>query len=309
MLSKVAERLYWTARYLERVENTARLVRVYDKLLFDLPNEINIDWYNLVILNSATALFEDRYKNRDERNVVKFMLSDDTNPSSVLSTLKRVRENIRTSRDVVPDETWELINEVYLYARNNIQQGINRSRRHQFLSEVIKGCQMLSGLLYGTMSHDAGWQFMKLGRDLERADMTTRILDAGASALLEANGDTNINLRQVVWGHVLRSAGAYMSYRRTVKAAVYGPDVASFMLEDPEFPRTVRFCLVEAAEAADKLPKNDRVRKVIRNIHPDAIQFETDPDLEEGFRDFLNDLQMQFGELHEAISETWFPIP
>jgi uncharacterized alpha-E superfamily protein len=309
MLSKVAERLYWTARYLERVENTARLVSVYDKLLFDLPNEINIGWYNLVILNSATELFEDRYKNQDERNVVKFMLADDTNPSSMLSALKMVRENIRTSRDVVPNETWELINEVYLYARNNIQQGINRSRRHEFLSEVIKGCQMLSGLLYGTMSHDAGWQFMKLGRDLERADMTTRILDAGAFALLEANGDASVSLRQIVWGNVLRSASAYMSYRRTVKAAVFGPDVASFMLEDPHFPRAVRFCLMQADVAAGKLPKNERVRKVISSIRPEALTIETEQDLGAGFRDFLNDLQVQFGELHDAVRETWFPVP
>lgn len=310
MLSKVAERLYWTARYVERVENTARLVNVYDKLLFDLPNDIDIGWYNLVILNSATELFEDRYKIQDERNVVKFMLADDTNPCSMLSALKMVRENIRTSRDVVPAETWELINEVYLYAKNNIQQGINRSRRHDYLSEVIKGCQMLSGLLYGTMSHDAGWQFMKLGRDLERADMTTRILDAGASALLQANGDANVNLRQIVWGNVLRSASAYMGYRRTMKGAVYGPDVAHFMLEDPHFPRTIQFCLLQMDVAASKLPKNDAVRKAIKAIKPDTHNIEEERDLgQPSFRDFLNDLQVQLGELHEAIAETWFPVP
>ncbi|TCK04166.1 alpha-E domain-containing protein [Marinobacterium mangrovicola] len=309
MLSKVAERLYWTARYIERVENTARLVSVYDKLLFDLPKDINIGWYNLVVLNSATELFEDRYKVQDERNVVKFMLADDTNPSSMLSALKMVRENIRTSRDVVPAETWELINEVYLYAKNNIQLGINRSRRHDYLSEVIKGCQMLSGLLYGTMSHDAGWQFMKIGRDLERADMTTRILDAGAFGLLQANGDTSVNLRQIVWGNVLRSASAYMSYRRTMKGAVYGPDVANFMLEDPHFPRAFQFCLMQMDVAAAKLPKNDAVRKVIKAIKPEPRLAEEDTDLGQPFRDYLNDLQVQLGELHEAVAETWFPVP
>lgn len=309
MLSKVAERLYWMARYLERVENTARLVSVYDKLLFDLPNEINIGWYNLVILNSATELFEDRYKNQDERNVVKFMLADDTNPSSMLSALKLVRENIRTSRDVVPAETWEQVNELYLFARDNIQQGINRSKRHEFLSDIIKSCQTLSGLLYGTMSHDAGWQFMKLGRDLERADMTTRLLDAGASALLEVNGDANVNLRQIVWGNVLRSASAYMSYRRTVKAAVSGPEVAGFMLNDPHFPRTFEFCLLQIDVAAGKLPKNDTVRKVLKEIDSTAFRIETDQDLGQKFREFLNDLQVQLGKLHEAIYQTWFPVP
>ncbi|MBV1788745.1 alpha-E domain-containing protein [Marinobacterium sp. D7] len=309
MLSTVAERLYWMARYLERVENTARLVSVYDKLLFDLPNEINIGWYNLVVLNSATELFEDRYKNQDERNVVKFMLADDTNPSSMLSALKLVRENIRTSRDVVPAETWEQVNELYLFARDNIQQGINRSRRHEFLSDIIKSCQTLSGLLYGTMSHDAGWQFMKLGRDLERADMTTRLIDAGAFALLEVNGDANLNLRQIVWGNVLRSASAYMSYRRTVKAAVSGPEVADFMLNDPHFPRAVHFCLLQIDVAAGKLPKSDNVRKVLKEIDASAFLIETDQDLGQDFRDFLNHLQVQLGKLHEAIYQTWFPVP
>ncbi len=132
MLSRVAERIYWTARYLERVENTARLVSVYDNLLFDLPRDSNISWYNLIILNSSTELFQERYKIQDERNVVKFILADDTNPSSMLSALKMVRENIRTTRDVVPQETWELINELDIYARQNIKLGINRSQRHAF---------------------------------------------------------------------------------------------------------------------------------------------------------------------------------
>lgn len=309
MLSKVAERLYWTARYMERVENTARLVSVYDKLLFDLPDEINIGWYNLVILNSCTDLFEDRYKNQDERNVVKFMLSDDTNPSSMLSALKMVRENIRTTRDVVPVETWEQTNELYLFAKNNIQQGINRSKRHEFLSEIIKGCQTLAGLLYGTMSHDAAWQFMKIGRDLERADMTTRLLDAGAFGLLEANGDASVNLRQIVWGNVLRSASAYMGYRRTVKASVSGPEVANFLLEDPHFPRAVRFCLTQIDVAAAKLPKSQEVRAVVKSLDPGSMRIESEEDLGQEFRDYLNDLQVQLGELHNCIAQTWFPVP
>ena len=112
MLSRVAERIYWCARYLERVENTARLVSVYDNLLFDLPHDFNIGWYNLITINSGEQAFDERYKIRDERNVVKFLLADDTNFSSMLVSLKMVRENMRTTRDVVPQETWELINEL-----------------------------------------------------------------------------------------------------------------------------------------------------------------------------------------------------
>ena len=308
MLSKVAERLYWAARYLERVENTARLVSVYDKLLFDLPQDVNISWYSLVELNSATDLFHERYRIRDEHNVVKFTLADDTNPGSMLSALDLLRENIRTSRDVLPAESWEQINELYLYAQNNIRLGINRSKRYEFLNQIVSHCQMLFGMLAGTMSHDAPWQFVKLGRDLERADMTTRILDAGAAALAEANGDASVNLRQVVWGNVLRSASAYMNYRRSVRMSVTGPDVACYLLEDPYFPRSVAACLTQLTISAGKLPHGDPVVQQIRTITPRHNPIEREADLGSEFRDGLNDLQIQLSQLGDRIAQTWFPV-
>jgi uncharacterized alpha-E superfamily protein len=307
MLSKVAERLYWAARYLERVENTARLVSVYDKLLFDLPREVNISWYSLVELNSASDLYGERYRIRNEHNVVKFILADATNPSSMLSALRLLRENIRTSRDVLPAESWEQINEFYLYAQNNIRLGINRSKRHEFLDQIVSRCQMLLGMLYGTMSHDEPWQFIKLGRDLERADMTTRILDAGAAALIEADGDTSVNLRQVVWGNVLRSASAYMSYRRTVRTSVNGADVAGYLLEDTHFPRSVEACLTQLKISASNLPQGQHVVGLIGDIEPNAYQITSEADLGEAFRDFLNELQIELGQLNNHISQTWFP--
>jgi len=307
MLSKVAERLYWAARYLERVENTARLVSVYDKLLFDLPREVNISWYSLVELNSASDLFSERYRIRDEHNVVKFILADDTNPGSMLSALRMLRENIRTSRDVLPVESWEQINELYLYAQNNIRLGINRSKRYEFLDQIVSRCQMLFGMLAGTMSHDAPWQFVKLGRDLERADMTTRILDAGAAALMTANGDSSVNLRQVVWGNVLRSASAYMNYRRSVRMSVTGPDVACYLLEDPHFPRSVASCLTQLKISSGKLPHGDQVVKEIEGIEPKRHPIEHETDLGRDFREYLNDLQIQLSQLSNRISQTWFP--
>src|SRR5690606_1659640 len=126
MLSRVAERLYWTSRYLERVENTARLMGVYTNLLLDMPSGVNIGWYNLVTLNNAEAWFENRYKVKDERNVMRFLLSDPDYPGSMMSSLQGVRENIRTTRDVVPAESWEYINELTLYVQDNLNMGINR---------------------------------------------------------------------------------------------------------------------------------------------------------------------------------------
>jgi uncharacterized alpha-E superfamily protein len=306
MLSKLAERVYWMARYIERVENTARLVRVYDHLLFDLPQEVGISWYNLIILNSAESLFLERYKNRDEYNVVKFLLADDSNPSSILSSIRALRENVRTSRDLLPQESWEIVNELYIFARDNIKQGINRRGRNQFLEQIVTRCQQINGLLSGTMSRDAASQFLSLGRNLERADMLTRLLDAGAAALLNKQ-DTDVNIQEVVWGNVLRSCSAHMSYRRTVRSAVRERDVVAFLLEDPYFPRSFQFCLKQIRDASGSLPKGSEVIHCIEKSLVTPYDLNKSDALGPKFRIYLNQLQLELNEVHICLSESWFP--
>ncbi len=307
MLSKVAERVYWTARYIERVENTARLVKIYASLLLDMPKDVNLGWYNLVVLNSVETQFNERYKNRDERNVVKFILGDQNNPISVVSSLQLVRENIRTTRDVVPSESWEVVNELSLFVSENLNQGINRKERHEFLDGIIRGCQQLNGLLYGTMNHDAAWDFMRLGRNLERADMTTRILDAGASAVSTLSDDeAAVNARQIIWGNVLRSLDADQSYRRVLRKPVRGRDVACYLLEDPQYPRTIKHCLVAIADSTEKLPSADVVVNLLESIGRKVFKKVDYDNLGSEFRDYLNDLQIKLGNIHEKISENWF---
>ncbi len=307
MLSKVAERVYWTARYIERVENTARLLGVYANLLLDLPKGVNLGWSNLVELNSAQHLFDERYKNRDERNVVKFILGDTKNPSSVVSSLFMLRENVRTTRDVVPAEAWELINELSLFVSDNLQQAVNRGQRHDFLKGLIKGCQQLNGLLYGTMNHDAAWDFLRLGRNLERADMTTRILDAGAATIMQTQGDeVAINTWQIIWGNVLRSVGADQSYRRTLRSAVRGSDVARYLLEDKDFPRTIAHCLIASADSAAKLPRSEPVSDCLNALLSRGFDGVDYQNLGAPFRDYLNNLQLELAAVHSAIANNWF---
>lgn len=306
MLSRVAERLFWAARYLERAENTARLVRVYDELLFDLPRDIKISWYNLIEINSGTEQFEQRYKVKDERNVVKFLLADDTNTSSMLSSLKLVRENIRTTRDVVPEEMWELINELDMYARQNIKQGINRSGRHDFLNTIIEGCQKIIGLLAGTMTRDSGWQFLIMGRYLERADMNTRIIDAAVSLMLQSEAEENVRLGQVVWAKVLKSQSAYLDYRRTVRTSINGAKAVTFLLRDPYFPRTLSYCMEQIREAASKLPRSGIITAKVDKLYQYDYPIERSEDLDEKFHDYLNDFQLDLIDINHQITENWF---
>ncbi|WP_024870540.1 alpha-E domain-containing protein [Tolumonas lignilytica] len=306
MLSRVAERLYWCARYLERVENTARLVSVYDDLLYDLPREIAISWYNLIEINSGVELFEQRYKVKDERNVLKFLLADDTNPGSLLSSLKMVRENLRTTRDVVPGEMWELINELDLYAKQHIKQGINRSERHTYLNTIIGGCQKIIGLLSGSMDRGAGWCFLNIGRYLERADMNTRILDAANSVLMQSREEESVKLGQVIWSKVLKSQSAYLSFRRTMRSSIKGAMAATFLLTDPHFPRSQLFCLEQIKLAASALPRSEVIAHQVNMLLQNTHGVERSEDLNQEFSRYLNDIQLSIIALHHQITDNWF---
>lgn len=306
MLARVAERLYWAARYLERVENTARLVSVYDNLLYDLPkNMIEISWFNLIDLNSAADSFNKRYKVRSERNVVKFLLLDHDYLGSLTCSVNAVRENFRTTRDVIPPSAWEQINELNLYVKKHAGDAVGRAKRHDFLAEVIEHSQAINGLLTGTLIRDEAWEFLKLGRCIERADMTTRILDAGAALLEDKELFTNSNPAQVVWGNVLRSQGAYMSYRRAVKSTVKGSDVARFLLEEAALPRSVAYCQVQIDEAAVKLSQGSSKKQSVTVKLP-KLSIEKEQDLGPEFRDYLNDLQLAIAKAHNNICDHWF---
>ncbi len=308
MLSRVAERVYWTARYLERAENTARLVGVYANLLLDLPKGHTVGWHTLIGITGSEEAFAASYAQADERSVVRFLLTDTANPSSVLAALAGARENVRTTRDLFPAEAWEAVNELHLYAREHATGGVNRSQRHDYLTQVTVGCQRLSGLFAGTMSHDAAYDFLRLGRDLERADMTTRILDVGVATLQEHDGSSSA-LLSTLWINVLRSLSAYQMYRRHVRAAVNGLDVATFLLRDAQFPRAVRYCVDELAAALGRLPRAEAALTAVARIS--RMLTETDPkaiDRAE-LHGFLDDLQLELGHLHGAIASTWFPAP
>lgn len=306
MLSRVAERIYWAARYMERAENTARLLSVYTNLLLDLPRGVNIGWYNLIILNCTTAAYDERYRVRDERNVVKFMLADDTNPNSILQCIRMLRENVRTTRDVVPADTWEFINELYLFTRDHSHRAVNRGQRHEVLDQIIQTCQQINGLLAGAMVRDAGWEFLILGRNLERADMTTRILESGVSLLRQSTGDTGADLSQLVWGNVLRSLNAYLPYRRSMRIAVRGEEVARYLVEDPRFPRTVTYCINHMTQAVEHLPKHREALRQLRAMKQAAIKEADYDNLYETFPDYVNSLQLQIAGMHHCIADTWF---
>ncbi len=217
MLSRVAENLYWMARYLERAENTARLINSTTQVLLDLPREAHFGWDVVIQVAGLDNLFHEHHPEADENSVIRFLILDEHNPSAIVSCIRNARENSRTFREVLPREFWERVNGLYLYIQRNAARTTHgRAERFEVLNEIIERRQSLVGLLMGSMSHDVGYQFLKLGRNLERADMTTRIVDVNSAVLLPRDQAVAEPLLARLWMSTLTALSAYQMYRRHV---------------------------------------------------------------------------------------------
>jgi len=306
MLSRVAENIYWLSRYIERAENTARIVSVNANLLLDLPKGIAPGWRPLVDITGAHVQFEEHYKEYGERQVVRFLVGDERHSGSIRAALIAARENCRTIRDIVPREAWEQINGLYLFATEGLQKGLTKGGRHAYLRELIIWCQTLSGLLDGTMLHDQGYHFLLLGRHLERADMTTRIADVRSATLLEV-ADELRPYDTIQWVSVLKSMTAYQMYRRSEQIRVQRAPVLRFIFQSPLFPRSVRWCVEQTRLRLERLPRNDTPLRVTGRVARavDGADFERLSQRE--LHVFVDELQVGIADVHDAIATTWFP--
>jgi uncharacterized alpha-E superfamily protein len=310
MLSRVAERIYWIGRYLERADNTARLASVYHNLLLDLPLNVALGWDMLLRVTGSDGVFAGHYKQPSERNVIRFFLADERNTSSIRSSFQWARENVRTCREVLPSETWELVNELYVFVRDHAGDNIARRERLRFLDRVIARCQRLRGLLADNMSHDLGYEFLQLGRNIERADMTSRIIDTGALTIdrMAEEHELPPSVQGLLWVAVLKSLSAYQMYRQTVRRRISRKDVLQYLFLDERFPRTVRFCLSEIAASLANLSRNDeatrRVMRIMRTVGERPLVDIAGEDLSA----YIDTLQIELDELHRTISATWFEV-
>jgi len=305
MLSRVAERLYWMARYLERAENTARLARVYSYLMLDLPNGVGLSWQQLIDITGNQELYRKHHRTAGERNVMRFILSDPENPGSLISALSMARENVRTTRDLVPSEGWEHVNELYLFAKKKLAKKALPKSLYEFLSEIIMRCQQITGLLAGTMSHGDAYQFMRIGRNLERFDMTSRIIDVGSATLL-AKGAELERLEGRLWTYLLRALSAHQMYRQYVRRQIRPEIVLGFLLHDTHFPRAMAHTMGEIQSCLSLLPRHENTIQCISELTDQVLASDVGKLYPQGLHAFLDKLQLELGGLHQQIVHTWF---
>ena len=308
MLSRSAERIYWLARYIERTENIARLVNVHMNLLMDLPKDVEMGWKQLILINSSDQTFYEKYNVANEKNITRFLLADETYAGSLFSSLSAARENIRTSRDLLPDEAWEQVNEMYLFAKKNLDTLSNRRHRVIFLNEILKGCQRFTGLLSGYMSHNYPYAFIRLGRNIERADMTSRILDLASLLLSESRSDDVRQYETILWMNVLKALNALLMYRQQKYSHVNGDDVLDFLLKNNNLPRSVSCCLSEISACIIKLPNNNNLPEKVLELQAYVQTIDTEETTQAQLRGILDDLQNKIGGLHNDITQNWFLI-
>lgn len=307
MLSRVADRLYWMARYLERAEDTARLVGSYHMLVMDIPKGSELGWDVLLRILDAEPQFYSRYRVPSEQNVVKFLVADMDNPASVAESIRNARENVRTTRDVLPEETWENVNELHLYAKEWAEKSIGRRNRQGFLDEVISRCQMLNGLMLTTLSRDHAYRFSKIGHLLERCDMTTRVVDVGVTEIMQRDSEFP-GIEPLLWSSLLQSLSMLAAYRRVAGPLLEGASIAEFVVKNPLQPRSVAFCLKGIREELRPLVNNeeplrhlDRARRKLGRFHAESMSAGE-------IHRFIDDFQLLVNQVHAAISEAWFGV-
>ena len=312
VLSRVAERFYWLGRYLERGDATARLIAVNANLLMDLPVRVLLGWHPLIAITGSEALFEKLYgpdAEASERNVCRFLTSDARNPGAIIRSLAAARDNARNIRERVPSVTFEYINELYLFARTTLATATSRTRRGEALNGISRRVQQLEGFLSQNMLHDAHWEILRLGNHVERADMTTRIIDVRSVDLFASRHEL-APFADVQWRSVLRSAYAMQSYNASVRGPLTAPRALEFLFKDERLPRSYLRCLRAVRRSLLALPRRHgplrRCNAAIDMIEETDVGGLGEPGEAAALHTFIDQCQLRLGELHAAIVSAYF---
>ncbi len=312
LLSRNADRIFWAARYLERGEDLSRLVQSYGELIDDLPSddESASRWSALLaVLGPADESDESGASmiTASERDVVRRLVSDAEQAGSVAFCVSAARENLRTTREVLPREAWRAVNDLSLFVREEAVRAEDRRFRNRVLNRVIDDSRRLDGILTSTMSRDDAWEIWRLGRYLERADMTTRVVGVRAAALM-VHDQSALAYDEVHWMGVLRSLSALQMYQRATRGSIDATGVVQFLLFDERFPRSVLFSLAEIDRCLDRLTRPDSVRSAVANARDALMSVRATTTDGADLDRAMEWVQSLLGKVNSAISERYLSI-
>ncbi|MEN9205809.1 MAG: alpha-E domain-containing protein [Thermostichales cyanobacterium BF4_bins_65] len=313
MLSRVADALYWLNRYVERAENIARFVDVNLNLMLDSPASQPQQWDPLILTSGDQELFQERYSEATAENVIHFLAFDADYPNSILTCVKLARENARSIREIISSEMWEQINAFYWMVKDAVK-GDPMTRLPAFFAEVKMASHLFAGVMDATMSHNEGWHFGQVGRYIERADKTARILDVKYYILLPSPKDVGSALDEVQWMALLKSASAYEMYRKLGKHRITPYQVAEFLIFNQDFPRSIQFCLGAADQSLHQItgsPLGTWQRgseRILGRLRSELGYLTISDVIEQGLHEFLDHLQSQVNAFGQQMFQEFFAL-
>lgn len=293
MLSRLAESLFWIGRYLERAEDTSRLLEAHLTRLLEDP-VVDEEELSRVLLR---VMGIDDDASADHQTVLQVLGWDETSPTSMVAAFQGARESARRSRETVSTEMWEAINTTWNMMRGNRLQHLPAHRACQLVRER---CAVVGGIADSTMSHDDGWQYMLLGRSLERIDMTSRIVETAAYSAESA----------YAWSQTLRACGAHHAFVRTYRGNATDRQAVEFLLLDRLFPRSILFSLDQAEEALQEIEGGNRIpsTEALRSLGRARAKFEYGrvDELADDLPGWMNELQRTCSAVNDAVSDHFF---
>lgn len=313
MLSRVAESIYWMNRYIERAENVARFIDANYHMILDLPRGASEQWQPLVATTGDHELFASLYHEVNRDNVIQFLTFDRNNPNSILTCLRHARENARSVREHISSEMWQQVNTFYLTVNEAAPRGLNIDLPHQFFVDIMMASHLFVGVTESTMSHGEGWHFGRLGRMLERADKTSRILDVKYYILLPSVDYVGTPFDNILWAALLRSASAFEMYRK--RHGRIDPDkIVDFLVLDARFPRAIHYCLTTAEISLRNITGRPRgsfsslADKTLGKLLADLDYLTVEEILAGGLHEFLDGTQTRINRVGEAVADTFFTL-
>jgi uncharacterized alpha-E superfamily protein len=306
VLSRVADAIYWASRYVERAENVARFVEVNLNLMLETPIQRRPSWGPLVMTTGDHENFERRHRDATPEAVAWFLTFDPAYPNSILSSLSLARDNARTVREIISREMWQELNEFYLMVKRASREPFRLGEMGEFFRRVKMSGIHYEGVTNATLSRGEAWSFARLGRLLERADKTSRILDVKYYILQPADAPSGSAIDQVGWGALLNSASALQMYRQ--HHHVTSPaSVARFLLLNRQFPRSIAYCVSEAQLSLHAITGTPlrfcahESERIIGRLQASLSYASIESVMEEGLHEYIDGLQRSLNDIGEAI--------
>jgi uncharacterized alpha-E superfamily protein len=312
MLSRVADSIYWLNRYIERADNIARFMDVNLHLMLDLPAGVQQQWEPLVIITGDSKLFRERYGEATAENVINFLTFNQDYSNSIISVLRNARENARSIREIISSEMWEEVNSFYLMVKDAAdRQPV--AALPDFFTQVKLASHRFAGVMDATMTHNEGWHFGQMGRLLERADKTTRILDVKYFVLLPSAQWVGTPLDQIQWMALLKSASAYEMYRKQQRR-INPPAVAEFLILNRHFPRSIHFCIIQGEKSLHEITGtplgtwSNPAERSLGRMGAKLGYLMIEDVVETGLHEFLDGMQRSLNEVGNDIGSTFFGL-